>query len=215
MKERVKNKRLKKSSRSWIERQLNDQFVLKAKKEGYRSRAAFKILEIQNKFNIMNNKSIVIDLGAAPGGWSQVVSQISKKVIAIDLLDMEPIPNVDFIKSDFLDESSIDLLKKMLPGRKADVVMSDMSPSTCGIKKVDHLRIINLVEAVYEFCQTSLNQGGMMIAKLFQGGADIELLSDLKKNFNKVIHFKPNSSRKESSEIYLIAVGYKGTSSKT
>ena len=209
MKEKVQNKKLKKSSRDWIQRQINDPFVVKAKKEGYRSRASFKILEIQDKFKIFNKNSIVVDLGAAPGGWSQVISKISKKIVAIDLLDMDPILNVDFIKGDFLEDSSMAQLEELLSGEKADVVMSDMAPSTCGIRKVDHMRIMNLLEVVYEFCQKSLNKNGVMIAKVFQGGTENEFLKELKKNFSKIIHFKPNSSRKESPEMYLIAIGYK------
>lgn len=209
MKEKVQNKKLKKSSRDWIQRQINDPFVAKAKKEGYRSRASFKILEIQEKFKVFNKKSLVVDLGAAPGGWSQVISKICKKIVAIDLLDMDPIPNVDFIKGDFLEDANITKLEELLSQEKADVVMSDMAPSTCGIKKVDHLRIMNLLEVVYEFCQKSLNQNGVMIAKVFQGGTENAFLKELKLNFSKIIHFKPNSSRKESPEMYLIAIGYK------
>ena len=209
LKEQIKNRKLKKSSREWLRRQLDDPFVAKAKKEGYRSRAAFKILEIQDKFKIFNKNSIVIDLGAAPGGWSQVISQIVQKIIAIDLLEMDPIPNVDFIKGDFTDELNMKKLEELLPDKKADVVMSDMAPNTCGIKKVDHLRIMGLLEIVYDFCKNILNPGGTMIAKVFRGGAENEFLNELKKHFSKIIHFKPNSSRKESPEIYIIAMGYR------
>jgi 23S rRNA (uridine2552-2'-O)-methyltransferase len=190
-------------------RQINDPYVEKAKKEGYKSRAAFKLIEIQDKFKIIKNNSIVIDLGAAPGGWSQVASKICNKIIAVDLLDMAPIPKVNFIKGDFLEETTMQKVMEIMKDSKADVVLSDMAPSSCGIKKVDHLRIVNLIEAVYEFCKISLNEGGTMVAKIFQGGAEAELLTDIKLRFSKVVHFKPNSSRKESVEMYLVATGFK------
>jgi 23S rRNA (uridine2552-2'-O)-methyltransferase len=209
MKKQIQNKKLKQSSRTWLQRQLNDPYVERAKKEGYRSRAAFKILEIQEKFKIIKKNDIVIDLGAAPGGWSQIASKMCKKVVAIDLIDMDSFPNVDFIKGDFLDETSIEKIKAILPTGKADVILSDMAPNTCGIKKVDHLRIMNLVEAVIEFAKETLNIGGNMVAKVFQGGTESELLKELKKHFEKIVHFKPQSSRKDSSEIYLIALGFR------
>lgn len=210
LKDIIKNKKLKKSSREWLQRQLKDPFVAKAKKEGYRSRAAFKILEIQNKFNIFNKNSIVIDLGAAPGGWSQVISKICKKIIAIDLLDLDPLANVEFIKGDFLEESNIQKIKDFLEGQPADVIMSDMAPNTCGIKKVDHLRIINLIEEAFAFSKTVLKSGGSLILKTFQGGTSGQFISGLNKSFSKVSHFKPLSSRKESPEVYIIAQGFRG-----
>ena len=209
MKDTIKNKKLKKSSRDWLQRQFNDPFVALAHKKGYRSRAALKILEIQEKFKIINKESVVIDLGAAPGGWSQVISKICKQIIAIDLLDFAPIPNVDFIKGDFLEEANIEKIKHLLKDQKADVIMSDMAPNTCGIKKVDHLRIMNLIEEVFNFCKIVLKPGGNLVFKTFQGGTSGELFSDIKKSFKKVTYFKPNSSRKESPEMYLIAIGYK------
>lgn len=209
MKEKIQNKKLKKSSKDWLQRQLNDPFVIKARREGYRSRAAFKIMEIQEKFNIVNKNSIVLDLGAAPGGWSQILSQIAKKVVAIDLLPMDPIPNVDFVLGDFTNDLNMKKLEELLPNGKADVIVSDMAPNTCGIGKVDHLRIMCLIETVYDFCKSCLNPGGAMVAKVFRGGAEAELLVDMKKHFRKVSHFKPNSSRKESPEIYLIATDYR------
>lgn len=188
---------------------MNDQYVEKAKKAGYRSRAAYKILEIQQKFKIFDQHSIVLDLGAAPGGWSQVVSNIAKKVIAIDLLDMPPIPNVQFIRGDFTEERNMQMLIQLLGNEKADAVLSDMAPNTCGIKKIDHLRIINLLEDVYNFSIKILKPGGSLVAKVFQGGATNDLLRNLKQSFAKVGHFKPLSSRKESPEMYLIARGYR------
>lgn len=209
MKETIKNKKLKKSSRDWLQRQFNDPFVTLARKEGYRSRAAFKILEIQKKFKIANKDSIVVDLGAAPGGWSQVIAKICKQIIAIDLLDFEPIPNVDFIKGNFLENSTIEKIKSLLGGQKVDLIMSDMAPNTCGIKKVDHLRIINLIEEVFDLSKVILKPQGSLVLKTFQGGASEPLFSEVNRAFKKVTYFKPNSSRKESSEMYLIALGFK------
>ena len=188
MKDTIKNKKLKKSSRDWLQRQINDPFVAQAKKEGYRSRAAFKILEIQEKFKIITKDSIVIDLGAAPGGWSQVISKKCKRIIAIDLLDFEPIPNVDFVKGDFLEEASIEKIKSLLEEQKADVIMSDMAPNTCGVKKVDHLRIMNLIEEVFYFSQIVLKPGGNLVLKTFQGGASGALFSDINNSFKNVMN---------------------------
>lgn len=209
LKDKIRNKKLKKSSRDWLQRQINDPFVIQARKEGYRSRAAFKILEIQEKFKIINKDSLVIDLGTAPGGWSQVISKICKRVIAIDLLAIDPIPNVDFIKGDFLEEANIEKIKSLLENQKVDVIISDMAPNTCGIKKVDHLRITNLMEEVFNFSKMILKSGGNLVFKTFQGGTSGQLFSDINKSFKKVNYFKPNSSRKESPEHYVIALGYK------
>lgn len=204
------NKNLKESSRRWLQRQWRDPFVTKAKQLGYRSRAAFKILEIQEKYKLFKSNHLVIDLGAAPGGWSHVMSKYVRKIIAIDLLDMDTIPNVSFIKGDFLTEDTIWEIDKFTKGSKIDIVMSDMAPSSCGLPKVDHLRIMNLVEHVFDFAINNLRNDGHMIAKVFQGGTEPLLLSELKKHFTKVAHFKPKSSRKESAETYLIALGFKG-----
>lgn len=192
-----------------MQRQMNDPYVEKSQKDGYRSRAAYKILEIQRKFGMINENSIVLDLGAAPGGWSQVVANKAKKVIAIDLLDMSPVPNVEFIKGDFTEEQNVQKLIQLLKNEKADVVLSDMAPNTCGVKKIDHLRIINLLENVFDFSVSILKPGGSLVAKVFQGGTTNDLLQKLKKNFTFVKHFKPLSSRKESPEVYLIAQGYR------
>ena len=209
LKQRVKNKHLKLSSRNWINRQINDEYVIKAKQNGYRSRAAFKILEIQEKYRIIDNKSTVIDLGAAPGGWSQVLAPVCKKLMAVDLLQMDPIQKVDFIQGDFLSNDCIDEINKKLNGNKIDVILSDMAPNTCGIPKVDHLRIINILEHVYEFAKLALNDNGALIAKVFQGGAFGELNNEIKKNFKQVCNFKPKSSRKQSTELYIVCRGFK------
>lgn len=205
----IKNKKMKESSKKWLIRQLKDPFVALAKKQGYRSRASFKLIEINKKYKILNKDHIVVDLGAAPGGWSQVASKICKRVIAVDLLDMEPISNVDFFMGDFLEENTINTLKQQLNDQKANVILSDMAPKTCGIKKIDHIRIMNLIEEVFEFSKMFLADGGTMVVKVFQGGTETSLLLELKKFFNKVTHFKPESSRKESVEMYLIAIGFR------
>lgn len=209
LKQHVKNKHLKLSSRNWINRQINDEYVLKAKQNGYRSRASFKILEIQEKYKIINKNSIVIDLGAAPGGWSQVISLICKKIIAVDLLPMEPIPNVDFIQGDFLSENCMNNIDEKLNDSKVDVILSDMAPNTCGIQTVDHLRIMNILEHVYEFSKLVLNKEGVMVAKVFQGGGFNDLTKQIKQSFKQVLNFKPKSSRKQSTELYIICKGFK------
>ena len=209
LKQHVKNKSLKLSSRNWINRQINDEYVIKAKQMGYRSRAAFKILEIQEKYKILNNTSVVVDLGAAPGGWSQVISPLCKKIIAVDLLQMNPLPNVEFIQGDFLDENCINIINEKLNNSKIDVILSDMAPNTCGIQKVDHLRIMNILEHVYEFAKITLNNGGTLVAKVFQGGAFNEINNKIKKDFKQVFNFKPKSSRKKSTELYIICKGFR------
>ena len=150
----------------------------------------------------------MIDLGAAPGGWSQIISEITDKIIAVDLLCIDPIKNVEFICGDFLEKSTIDKIDQLLNGRLADVIMSDMAPSTCGIQKVDHIMIMNIIEVVFDFCKIYLANNGALVTKVFQGGAETKFLNELKRVFKKVSHFKPKSSRKESSEMYLVCCGF-------
>ncbi len=204
----IKNKKMKESSRKWLMRQANDPYVHLAKKQGYRSRASFKLVDINKKFKILHQNDVVIDLGSAPGGWSQIASKICKKVIAVDLLEMDLIPNVDFFVGDFLEETTIERLKQHLAGVKPNVILSDMAPSTCGIQKIDHIRIMSLIEEVFEFSKMFLASHGTMVVKVFQGGTETSLLTELKKRFKKVSHFKPDSSRKESAEMYLVATGF-------
>jgi 23S rRNA (uridine2552-2'-O)-methyltransferase len=180
-----------------------------AKTKGYRSRAAFKLLEIQKKFGIIKRGSVVVDLGAAPGSWSQVASALCRDVIAVDLLDIIQLPNVSFIRGDFLEESTISRILSILDGRRPDVVLSDMAPNTCGVKKVDHIRIMNLVEAVYGFCEEILAHGGTMVVKVFQGGSSADIMHKMKASFKTVKHFKPLSSRKESSELYVVSTEFR------
>ena len=206
MKTRVKTaKGRKNSSTRWLQRQLNDPFVLKAKKEGYRSRAAYKLLDIDEKFKVLKQGLQVIDLGAAPGGWTQVALKSGCKVTAIDLTEIEPITGAHIIQGDFLDDEVYAQVQKNF-----DIVMSDMAPPTTGHKQTNHLQIMNLVESAYAFAKEYLNEGGVFISKIFQGGGDKEFMLDLKLNFEKAKFFKPSSSRKDSTEMFVVATGFKG-----
>jgi 23S rRNA (uridine2552-2'-O)-methyltransferase len=206
------------SSKLWLERQLNDPYVARAKREGYRSRAAFKLIEIDDKYRFLKSGMTVVDLGAAPGGWSQIAAKRvgapeKGKVIAIDLLEMGEIPGVTFAQLDFLDADAPEKLLVMIGGR-ADVVMSDMAANTTGHRKTDQLRIVGLVEAATLFANEVLNPGGTFLAKVFQSGAEAELLAQLKRDFASVRHVKPASSRQDSSERYVLAMGFRGQPSR-
>ena len=210
-KEKVKTaKGRKTASTKWLKRQLNDPYVEQAKKDGYRGRAAYKLVEINEKIDILGPGQVVVDLGAAPGGWCQVATKHGAKVVAIDLLEMDELADVDFIQMDFMDDDAPDKLKDMLGGEKADIVLSDMAPNTTGHKQTDHLRIMAVVEAAAYFAAEVLKPGGTFIAKVRQGGAQNTLLAELKKEYETVKHMKPAASRKESSEQYLIAQGFRG-----
>jgi 23S rRNA (uridine2552-2'-O)-methyltransferase len=208
------------SSRQWLERQLNDPYVARARREGYRSRAAFKLAEIDDKAHVLKPGRIVVDLGAAPGGWSQVAAQRvgatggRGRVVAIDLLDMAPVPGVAFLRLDFLDPEAPARLREMLGG-PADVVLSDMAANATGHKRTDHLRTMALVEAAADFAREVLAPGGAFLAKVLQGGTESALLADLKRDFASVKHVKPAASRAGSSELYLLAAGFRGTESRT
>ena len=207
-------KKRKTSSTRWLKRQLNDPFVAKSKLDGYRSRAAYKLIEINNKFQILKAGTNVVDLGAAPGGWSQVAAKIIKsdaqgaknKLIAIDLLPIEGIVGVTSFEKDFYEEDAKDLIIDSLNGQLANVVLSDMAANTTGHSQTDHLRIMDLCENALIFALKILKPGGHFVAKIFRGGAEGNLLEMVKHNFKKVKHFKPESSRKESSEFYLVAL---------
>ncbi|WP_018317670.1 RlmE family RNA methyltransferase [Bradyrhizobium sp. WSM2793] len=203
------------SSKLWLERQLNDPYVAKAKAAGYRSRAAFKLLEIDDKFRLLKPGMAVVDLGAAPGGWSQIAAKRvgctegKGKVVAIDLLEMPEIPGVDFAQLDFMANDAPDKLTAMLGGG-ADFVMSDMAANTTGHRKTDQLRIVGLVETAAAFACDVLKPGGAFLAKTFQSGADADLLAQLKRDFATVRHVKPAASRQDSSERYVLATGFRG-----
>jgi len=202
------------SSKLWLERQLNDPYVARAKREGYRSRAVYKLIEIDDKYRFLKPGARVVDLGAAPGGWSQIAAQRVKasegkgSVVATDILEMDSIPGVDVLLLDFLDPAAPDILKERLGG-KADVVMSDMAANATGHRKTDHLKIIGLVEAAAEFATEILNPGGVFLAKVLQGGTEGELLTMLKRRFASVKHIKPAASRADSAELYVFATGFR------
>jgi 23S rRNA (uridine2552-2'-O)-methyltransferase len=197
------------ASQRWLSRQLNDPYVQAAKAQGWRSRAAFKLLELDEKYKLISKNARVVDLGAAPGGWSQVaLSKGAAKVVGIDLLPIIPIPGASFIEGDFNAEDMEARLKDLLGGQ-ADLVLSDMAPNTTGHVATDHIRIMALTELALDFAATILTPGGAFVAKLFQGGAEHGLLNKLKKHFRTVRHAKPPASRKDSKEMYIIATGFR------
>jgi 23S rRNA (uridine2552-2'-O)-methyltransferase len=214
LKVRVKDKRKSQSSRTWLERQLNDPYVIRAKREGFRSRAAFKLIEIDDKHHLLKPGAKVADLGAAPGGWSQVAAKrvgAHGRVVGIDILAMDEIPNVEFAQIDFLDPAAPDKLKAMLGG-PADVVLSDMAANATGHRPTDHLKIMALVEAAAEFASDVLKDGGAFLAKVIQGGTESALLAALKRDFATVKHVKPAASRADSAELYVLATGFRSAS---
>lgn len=206
------------SSTKWLQRQLNDPYVAEAHRQGFRGRAAFKIIELNNQFHFFKPGLRVVDLGCAPGGWSQVAVKMVKStpenplVIGMDLLTANPIPGAKLVQMDFTTDEAPELLKTMLGGHLADIVMSDMAANTTGIHSIDHLRIMNLLEMAYDFAIQVLAPNGVFIAKIFQGGTENEFLARMKRDFKTVKHAKPDASRKDSSEFYVIATGFKGSS---
>lgn len=219
LKTRLKTARGRKaSSQRWLERQLNDPYVARSKREGYRSRAAYKLLEIDDRFGLLKPGQRVVDLGAAPGGWSQIAATRvgstaeEPRVVAIDYLGMDPLPGVTVIEKDFLDADASELIRRALGGAKADVVLSDMAAPTTGHRATDHLRIVALCEAAADFAREVLTPGGSFLAKVFRGGTENTLLAELKRDFAKVQHVKPPASRSDSPELYLLATGFRGGS---
>ncbi len=213
--QKVKKGKLKASSRRWLERHINDPYVQRAKLEGYRARAAFKLLEIDEKHQILKGAERILDLGAAPGSWSQIAAKVTDssdediRVVGIDFLDVDPMPGVTFLKLDFLDPTAPDKLMEALGGTP-DLVLSDMAAPTTGHQRTDHLRTMHLCEVAAHFAVDVLAEGGHFLAKTFQGGTERELLTMLKQNFRQVLHIKPASSRAESVEMFLLAKGFKG-----
>jgi 23S rRNA (uridine2552-2'-O)-methyltransferase len=199
------------SSTRWLERQLNDPYVRRAKAENYRSRAAYKLLELDERFGLLNGVRAVVDLGIAPGGWSQVVRRRvgQAKVVGIDLLPTDPIDGVIILQMDFMTDDAPDKLREALDG-PADLVLSDMAANTVGHQQTDHLRTMGLVEAGLQFATEVLRPGGAYVAKVLAGGADNQLVAEMKRHFRTVKHAKPPASRKDSSEWYVIAQGFKG-----
>lgn len=203
------------SSTRWLQRQLNDPYVQLAKQEGYRSRAAYKLIEINEKFKIFSKGQLVIDLGATPGGWSQVAAQKifseakwGGKVLAIDLQSMDSISGVTFHQADFLSIEN-EVINNWLNGQKVDVILSDMAAAASGHTQTDHLRIMQLCEEVHHFATKYLKVDGVMVTKILRGGTETELLKELKMSFKQVKHFKPKSSRSDSAEMYLVCIGYR------
>lgn len=208
-----------KSSVAWIQRQASDPYVAKAQKEGYRARAAFKIIEMDEKYHFFRNGQVVVDLGAAPGSWSQYVARKypNSKIFAMDLLEIKPINNVEFYQGDFTTDEALNWLEDKLnlsheeAGQgTADVVMSDMAPNTVGHKKTDHIRQMVLLEYALDFAIRALKNGGTFIAKSFTGGTTNDLLKQIKEHFETVHHIKPPASRKDSVEMFIVAMGFRG-----
>ena len=210
-----KNSKLKESSRRWLERHMNDPYVQRSKAEGYRSRAAYKLIEIDDRYKLLKPGMLVVDLGAAPGGWCQVAVQrvgstdAAPRIAAIDYLGMDPVPGVTVLLKDFLDPDAPDALIAALGGAP-DVVLSDMAAPTTGHRRTDHIRTMHLGEVAADFAISVLKPGGHFLAKTFQGGAENELLTQLKQNFRSVHHVKPPASRGESVELFLLAKDFKG-----
>ncbi|PDT03069.1 RlmE family RNA methyltransferase [Rhizobium chutanense] len=213
--QRVKNKKMKASSRQWLQRHINDPYVQRAQLEGYRARAAFKLLEIDEKHHILRGAKRIIDLGAAPGSWSQIAAKVTGstdddiRVAAIDFLEMAQLPGVKILQLDFLDPSAPEKLMEAVGGTP-DLVISDMAAPTTGHHRTDHLRTMHLCEVAAHFAIEVLGEGGHFLTKTFQGGTERELLAMLKQNFRQVVHVKPNASRAESVEMFLLAKGFKG-----
>lgn len=203
------------SQQRWLQRQLNDPYVAEARKRGYRSRAAFKLLQLDDQFHFLKPGARVVDLGAAPGGWSQVSVERVKpgpnggRVIGIDITAIEPIANATLLEKDFYDDDAPDMLKALLGG-PADVVLSDMAAPATGDPQVDHLRIMGLAETAHDFARQVLKPGGTFVAKVLRGGTERDLLDRLKRDFVKVRHVKPEASRADSAEMYVVGTGFRG-----
>lgn len=204
------------SSVRWLQRQINDPYVSEAQRLGYRGRAAFKIMQLDDQFHFFKAGKRVVDLGCAPGGWSQVAVQRVKStpdnplVVGMDLLPADPIAGANLVQMDFTLDEAPAKLEELLGGHRADIVMSDMAANTTGVHSLDHLRIMGLLEMAYDFAIKVLNPGGVFIAKIFQGGTENEFLAEMKRDFAVVKHAKPDASRKDSSEVYVVATGFKG-----
>ncbi len=204
---KLKKKNISANSSRWLQRHLNDEFVIKSKVEGYRSRSSYKLIEMEKKFNFLKNSHNILDLGCAPGGWLQVAKKFgpkSSKIVGIDLLKIEKIDNVVSIEKDIFDEDIKEIIQKNFTN-KVGLLMSDMSPNSSGNKKIDHLRIISLIERVLEIANEVLKPNGFLVSKIFQGGAQGELIEKMKDQLKDIKYFKPKASRKQSPETYLIA----------
>ena len=204
------------SSKAWLERQLNDPYVAEAKRRGYRSRSAFKLIELDDKYHFLKPGGRVVDLGATPGGWSQVAAERTKagegrgKVIALDIHDMEPVAGVTILKQDFLADGALRLLLEALAGEKADAVLSDMAAHATGHRQTDHLKIMALADAALDFAQSVLKPGGTFVVKVLRGGTERQILERMRQDFAQVRHVKPKASREDSAELFVFAQGFRG-----
>ena len=205
---KVEKKQKNKDSNRWLERHLNDEYVIKSKIDGYRSRSSYKLIQINKKFNFFKKSNNILDLGCSPGGWLQVSQKLApknSKILGVDKINLEFIPDVKFIKNDIFDDDVFKKIDTFFEGKKIDLILSDMSPNSSGNKKVDHLRIISLIEKVLDLSEYFLSKNGFLIAKIFQGGAQGDLIKKMKKTLSSIKYFKPKASRSESPETYLVA----------
>ena len=205
---KVEKKQKNKDSNRWLERHLNDEYVIKSKIDGYRSRSSYKLIQINKKFNFFKRSNNILDLGCSPGGWLQVSQKLApknSKILGVDKINLEFIPDVKFIKNDIFDDDVFEQIDTFFEGKKIDLILSDMSPNSSGNKKVDHLRIISLIEKVLDLSEYFLSKDGFLIAKIFQGGAQGDLIKKMKKTLSSIKYFKPKASRSESPETYLVA----------
>ncbi len=219
---KILNKKIaqKKSSVAWLQRQASDPYVARASRDGYRSRAVYKIIEINEKFKFFKNGQVVVDLGAAPGSWTEYIARTypKSKIFAMDLLEIKPITGVEFYQGDFTSDEALGWLNEKLNlpdsdsdiNGNADVIVSDMAPNTVGHKRTDHLRQMVLLEYAYDFAKSALKVGGVFVAKSFTGGTTTQLLKEIRQDFESVHHIKPPSSRKDSVEMFIVAIGYRG-----
>ena len=205
---KVEKKQKNKDSNRWLERHFNDEYVIKSKIDGYRSRSSYKLIQINKKFNFFKKSNNILDLGCSPGGWLQVSQKLApknSKILGVDKINLEFIPDVKFIQNDIFDDDVFEQIDTFFEGKKIDLILSDMSPNSSGNKKVDHLRIISLIEKVLDLSEYFLSKNGFLIAKIFQGGAQGDLIKKMKKTLSSIKYFKPKASRSESPETYLVA----------
>ena len=205
---KVLKKQKNKDSNRWLERHLNDEYVIKSKIDGYRSRSSYKLIQINQKFKFFKNSYLILDLGCSPGGWLQVSQKLApknSKIIGIDKINLKSIPNVQFLQNDIFDDDIFDKIDSFFDGKKINLILSDMSPNSTGNKKVDHLRIVSLIEKVLDLSNYFLSKNGFLIAKIFQGGAQGDLIKKMNQTLSSIRYFKPKASRAESPETYLVA----------
>lgn len=205
---KVLKKQKNKDSNRWLERHLNDEYVIKSKIDGYRSRSSYKLIQINQKFKFFKNSYLILDLGCSPGGWLQVSQKLApknSKILGIDKINLKSIPNVQFLKNDIFDDDIFEKIDSFFDGKKINLILSDMSPNSTGNKKVDHLRIVSLIEKVLDLSNYFLSKNGFLIAKIFQGGAQGDLIKKMNQTLSSIRYFKPKASRAESPETYLVA----------